>query len=323
MYIAFDSRISGSAIVNWLNYFCRSLKVGTVISVTGNPIMKTGTGKSYTALKMAELMDKEFVEDPENAVKHKVAFYPREFLEGLDYIEDQKAKGSGKPKIGQFIIMDEGEFTAPANLWYSFTNRAIHYALSTFRYLKAIACIVTPDLSFIDKKLRRHLILHCVTEKIIEGEDYPDIKVYVRPYQIITDHQGEKFYYIKPRMYDSSKERIVIIDKIKVSLPNEALIEAYEKKMLQFKRNLRKELIKSIEQFEKYQQSTEEKKDLKELANKILDNPQLRERLFIGGKVYPENVRYELEKEGIHLTFAEARMLCRIIKAMWSGEEDD
>ncbi|RLE43458.1 hypothetical protein DRJ16_03805, partial [Candidatus Woesearchaeota archaeon] len=183
--------------------------------------------------------------------------------------------------------------------------------------------IVTPSLSFIDKKIRQLIALHGYTEKALSEKGSDITEVYLNLYRVITDHQGEKFYYIKPRMYDSSKERIVIIDKIKVSLPNEALIEAYEKKMLQFKRNLRKELIKSIEQFEKYQQSTEEKKDLKELANKILDNPKLRERLFIGGKVYHENVRYELEKEGIHLTFAEARMLCRIIKAMWSGEEDD
>jgi len=322
MYIAFNREKGSSAIVNYCNFLLRKLRLGFVMSITGSPFLKMGTGKSFTALKIAELLDKEYLENPENAVQHKVAFYPREFLEALDYVESQTAQKSGKPRIGQVVIMDEAGITAPSSLWFSFSNRAIHYALSTFRYLKAVVIVVTPSISFIDRKIRQLIALHGYTEKAL-GEDGYITHVYLSIYRVLTDFYGEKIIYQKLTMYDRATKRFAIIDKIKVSLPNEALIEAYEKKMLRFKRNLRKELIKSIEQFEKYQQSTEEKKDLKELANKILDNPKLRERLFIGGKVYPENVRYELEKEGINLTFAEARMLCRIIKAMWSGEEDD
>jgi len=117
LHIAFSQ--PSEALKNTSNILLQ-LKVGIVTVIAGSTFLKTGTGKSYTALKIGELTDKEFSIE-------KVVYYPSEFLKVMDKVEE-----IGKP--GQIVVVDEGEITAPANLWYSWTNKAIAYNLATFRY---------------------------------------------------------------------------------------------------------------------------------------------------------------------------------------------
>ena len=306
MYIAFSK--PEEAIPKYFNFYLHRLKVGLVTVLTGSTFLKTGCGKSFTALRMGELIDEDFG-------IHKVAFFPREFLQILDAIEE-----SGKP--GQVVILDEGEISAPATLWYSFTNKAIHYTLSTFRYLRSMAIIVTPSFSWIDKRIRTLTSHWGYTEK----EYYPDkgnkIRVKLRLYRIKTDLFGEKIFFEKLRMYDQNKKGLVVFNEFVVKLPSEKLREEFLKKDKKFKADLRKELVREIEKFERYQKVTGGKKTLKDLeriAKKVVENPELRERLIIKGRVYPEHIRLAFPEED--LTFAEARIIARLVKKLWSGKK--
>lgn len=58
-------------LVRYHNY---RLKRGVNFLITGNPYLKTGVGKSYTALYIAEKNDKYFT------VKDRVAWTPKNFL---------------------------------------------------------------------------------------------------------------------------------------------------------------------------------------------------------------------------------------------------
>lgn len=295
------------ALAKYFHYFFFKLKVGLVSSIVGSTFLKTGTGKSYTALKLAELIDKDFSID-------KVVYYPSEFLSVMDKIEE-----TGEPS--QVVIVDEGEVTAPSSLWYSFTNKAIAYNLATFRYLRSMAIFVSPAFSWLDKKVRILTSHLGFCEKYFKGFDEKEKKpvVKLRLYRVTTDMIGEKIFFKKIRMFDRTRERVVSFRSFKVGLPSEDLIEAYEKKAIEFKRNLRKSLLKEIEKFEKYESGMpiEEKKDLKKLVDVALTKPLIRKELEEKGKVSTAIVRYEMGE--YNLTFAEASMLSKLLKTVWSG----
>lgn len=306
LHIAFSE--PNEALKKYFEYFFYKLRVGLVSVIAGSTFLKTGTGKSYTALKLGELIDKEFSIE-------KVVYYPSEFLKVMDKVEEY-----GKP--GQIVIVDEGEITAPANLWYSWTNKAIAYNLATFRYLKSMAIFVTPAMSWLDKKVRILTSHIGFTEKFLRGinieEDKPVVRL--RLYRIKTDLIGEKIFFQKIKMYDSTNQRLVTFRNFKVGLPSESLIEEYEKKSQDFKRNLRKGLVKEIEKFEKYESGLpeEERKDLNKLVQIALEKDLIREELQQKGRVSTNTVRFEMQE--YNLTFNEANMLAKILRKVWSGK---
>lgn len=306
MYIEFAH--PQEALPNYFHYYFEKQKVGLVTSIVGSIFLKTGTGKSYTALRLGELIDKDFNID-------KVVYYPREFLKVMDDVEE-----SGKPS--QVVVVDEGEITAPAQLWYSFTNKAIAYNLATFRYLRCMSIFVTPALSWLDKRVRILTSHIGFTEKFF-GDWKTGLKkttVHLRLYRITTDMIGEKIFFRKIRMFDTTNRKIVSFRRFVVSLPSEDLIEAYEKKARKFKKSLRKGLVKEIERFEKYQgrKVLEEKKDLKKLVDIAIERPLIRQELEEKGKVSTSVVRYEMSE--YNLTFREASMLAKLIKMLWKGK---
>jgi hypothetical protein len=246
MFLEFDK--VEEALPRYFDYFFHKIRVGLVTTIVGSTFLKSGTGKSYTALRLGELVDKEFNID-------KVVYYPSEFLTVMDKIEED-----GKP--GQVVVVDEGEVTAPASLWYSFTNKAIAYNLATFRYLRCMAIFVSPAFSWLDKRVRILTSHLGFCEKYFKGFDEPKVQpvVKLRLYRVTTDLFGEKIFLRKIRMFDRSSRRIVTFRSFKVGLPSEELIEAYEKKAQEFKRNLRKGLLKEIEKFEKYESGVVEEK---------------------------------------------------------------
>jgi hypothetical protein len=305
-HIAFQN--PEEALTKYFEHFFYKLKVGLVSTIVGSTFLKTGTGKSYTALRLAELIDEDFNLE-------KVVYYPREFLSVMDKVEE-----NGKP--AQVVVVDEGEITAPANLWYSWTNKAIAYNLATFRYLRCMAIFVSPAFSWLDKKVRILTSHIGFSEKYWEdlaGREKKSI-VKLRLYRIKTDLFGEKIFFEKIKMFDNSANRMVSFRDFKVNMPSEDLIEAYEKKSREFKQGIRKSLIKEIEKFEKYESGkAEEKKDIRNLVDIALQKPLIRKELEEKGKVAGAVIKYDMAE--YNLTNVEAGMLAKIIKTVWSGKK--
>lgn len=297
MYIAFSK--PEEALKDYFYYFFNGLKVGLITSITGSPFLKSGTGKSYTAGKLGEVLDPEFDID-------KVVYYPKEFLEVSDRIEE-----IGKPC--QVQVIDEGEITAPAYLYHTFTNKAIFYSLATFRYLRAMAIFVTPSFQWIDKRIRTLVSHWGYTEKQMVTGSKAEVKL--RLYRVKTDLFGDKIYFNKITMYDRSINRLVTFKEFKVGLPSESFIEAYEKKARKFKQDLRKRLIPELEKWERYQ-FVEEQKPIKEIIEEIAgDKIIINELITNRGKLDPDLIREKYKG----LTYREARRVKRLVERMWSG----
>lgn len=292
----------------YFNHYFDGLKIGLVTSITGGTGLKTGTGKSYTSLRMGEILDDDF-----NI--NKVSFSPREFLMNMDAIE-----ASGKP--GQILTMDEGEIAAPSNLWYSFSNKAISYSLATFRYLRSMAIFVTPSLFWIDKRVRT-LTSHWGYSTMYLQARTPIVDLHL--YRLKTDLFGEKIFFKKLTFYDPLEKRELIASSFKVGLPSQELIDAYEKKSMLFKKNIRASLVADIDKIERTNAATAEKEStkaqpIKVFTDKLLANQDVQAVLKEKGKVDAALVRFVLQDV---VSQNMAVNLSRAVNLLWTRKPMD
>jgi hypothetical protein len=296
MYISFDK--PEEALKKYFNYYFNGLKIGLVTSITGSPFLKTGTGKSWTAGKLGEILDKDFSID-------KVVYYPKEFLQVADKIEE-----IGKP--AQVMVTDEGEITAPAYMYYSFTNKSIFYSLATFRVLRAMNIQVTPSFMWLDKRIRTLVSHWGYTEKSLKANR---TVVKLKLYRVKTDLFGEKIYFNKITMFNKEIQRLVTFKDFIVSPPSEEFQVAYEKKAYEFKSNLRKRLIPELEKWEAYQ-FAEETKDIHGIVNEIAGNKEIINQLVTQrGRLDIDLIKEKYPK----LKFSEAKRVKRLVEKLWSG----
>lgn len=191
----------------------------------------TGSGKSYSALRLAELIEPGFSVD-------QVCFTPQEFMELLN---------SGKLKRGSVIILDEAGVAANSRNFQSATNKALHFVAQTFRSSNYCVIYCMPDFGFLDLGVRKlcHVILST------RGIDYKRKLVYVKPLMIENNPQTGKVYMKYPRYKPQpSSRRVIAITKLAVHKPNEALIEAYEARKMTFNKKLQADILRMLHQKE-------------------------------------------------------------------------
>ena len=295
-----------------IKYFTHRLRMGICMSITGSPMQKCGCGKSLTAIGIGSMIDPDF------SMK-KVALSPGEFLQGIDEFENNKDCHK-RIKPGQVVVLDEGEISAPSSLWFSFTNRAIFYSLATFRHLNGVAIICTPSLKWIDSRMRTLMTFWGYTNKDLDPMNGDKISVKMRLYRVSTDLFGEQFFFGKIKAYDGVNKRLCIFKEFDVKLPDPELVKEYEEKSDIQKKALRKDLLKDVLKFEKLSSYSEtaEAVSLETLAQKVIDNPELRQTLFAGKGLSAPLLRVAMEREGHILKLGEAELLKKIILRMYN-----
>lgn len=130
---------------------------------------EAGSGKSYTALSLAEMIDAKFSID-------KVVYKPREFFETLD-----------KCKKGDVVVFDEAGVGIPARDWQTIQNKMLSYVLQTFRHRNIGLIMTTPSMNFIDKQIR--ILTHYVI-KVIRYHKYTkdtETVIYERNHDHVRD----------------------------------------------------------------------------------------------------------------------------------------
>jgi hypothetical protein len=174
---------------------------------------ETGSGKSYSAISLAKLIDKEFNID-------KLVFKADDFLKLLN---------SGKLKRGDCIIWDEAGVGLPSREWYSISNKAIGYLLQTFRNLNLAVIFTTPNLGYIDNQARCLFHSYIQTERI----DYKKNIAVCKLFFVDVDSKKGKVYYKYPRFNIQTPDgysKMVVIKELYIDKPTDDLIKAYELK---------------------------------------------------------------------------------------------
>lgn len=225
-------------LIAYLKHFCNTRKQGLLIAITGGRHMKTGEGKTFTALALLEELDPTFFID-------KIAMDATQFITIANHIED-----IGTPCQG--MMADEAEVMASNRSYYSIYNKALVDVGSTMRNLRCVAVLCLPKLDMVDKKLQ-HLVSHWgYVEKHVE--DGGQLKVRFYFYRLITNPLGKGEP--KPQkiiMWSQELRRKVSFDYFEVKLPSKKLMNAYLDLEKDYKRNLRDGLLEEIAIYEKSQ----------------------------------------------------------------------
>jgi len=181
---------------------------------------ETGSGKSYTALRIGESLDPTF-----NI--NRVVFTAAEFMALLN---------SGTLKEGSCIVWDEAGVGIPSREWYTISNKAINYVLQTFRHENLAVIFTTPTLSYIDSQSR--VLFHTYIEPL--HINYREEYVNTKWLNLQFNSRMQKQYYQYPVEKNNGKR--VTINRVWFYKPSPRLVKDYEEKKKDWAKNLKLEL---------------------------------------------------------------------------------
>lgn len=192
----------------------------------------TGSGKSYSAISLAEKIDPNFTAD-------RIVFTTLDFL---------KLVNSNLPP-GSVIIFDDAGLGIPAREWQATSAKIFGKLFQGFRYKNLIAMITVPNIAFIERQSR--MLMHLY----LEATDTQGIMKPFRPFFPFRGDDRLGFRY--PTMERGGREI-----KVKLSvydLPSQKIIQAYELKKKAYMEKTNREFQEEMEfALEKEQHKREE-----------------------------------------------------------------
>lgn len=227
---------------------------------------ETGSGKSWTGLKIGEELDPSFSID-------RVAFTAEEFAQMLNKDDIEK---------GQAIMFDEAGVGLKARNWYTEQNKKVIDVLQTFRFKNLFVIFTVPSAGFIDKNGRKLFHYLIETQKVLKEAGRVRCKMQRMEYSPKADIAGygakDGIYYKRPRVVKNG--RLCIVDKVEFGKPSVKLRHAYEKKSAKFKQ-------KVIEDLQAYFDAQRRKRQTSDQRNQeIIDKYLERGKKVTGAEVY-------------------------------------
>lgn len=130
-------------ILDEIQYRRKKVKQNMLVAV-GPP----GEGKSYFALRLAQIFDKKF--NP-----YQQIVFERTHLLWL--------LGPNTPlRMGQVIIVDEAQFVAGARRWYEDVQKDVMEHIEAIRSKGFIVIIITLHINLLDKIIRKYVLSHMI-----------------------------------------------------------------------------------------------------------------------------------------------------------------
>jgi len=188
----------------------------------------TGSGKSYTAIELARDIDPTFTAE-------RIVFSPVDFI--------KLTKSGLEP--GSVILWDEVGVAVSSRDWWTIQNKMIAFILETFRRDRVILIMTTPNISFIDKKIRA--LIHGFAETI--DKTFTGKFGFVKYFHIVVNLREGRMMYRYPRIRDKYGRIRVIQAKsslsgnMKFNKPPEELTIPYEMKKVGFTENIKDEAL--------------------------------------------------------------------------------
>jgi len=210
--------------MNWLTEVVRKRIFNQNKNWLAIIVGETGSGKSYSGLKLCEMIDPGFNID-------RVVFSAEEFMKVLN---------SGNLTKGSAVMWDETGVGLSAREWYSISNKAVNYVLQTFRRDNLAVVFTVPSMDFIDIQLRKLFHAYIETLSINRTENC----VWVKFMNIQYSPRFDRVYFKYPRVKVNG--RIVVVNRVKIYKPSEQLVEQYEEKKKQFCERLKLEVEKTV-----------------------------------------------------------------------------
>jgi len=200
----------------------------------------TGLGKSLACIKMALAIQPDWS-------LNNLVFRAKDFLHLIN---------SKNLKHGDVIVWDECGVEFDARTFYSVFNRMVSYVLQTFRHRNLVVFFNTPHESLVDVNLKR--LFHYQFEAC--GIDYKKGISVFKCFEIEATHRTKttQIYYKYPRGKGEDGGTYPIT-RIEISLPPQDIINAYEKKKIQFTEWLNKRAEEEVKEAERSKEATKPK----------------------------------------------------------------
>lgn len=181
---------------------------------TGEP----GLGKTYAALRLAEMLDKNFT------IKQIVFKFEDLVALVIEYakeLENSKYNGYWKNRPRKVIIFEEAQEDMNSASWQSANNKRFNKLLSSWRTYGFIVLFTSPEKTFIDKRNRTLLHMEIsMKKKIIK-----DKITIAKPKFIVKNFEPGHFLQMKVR----GTGELVPYESLISELPKtEGLIDEYE-----------------------------------------------------------------------------------------------
>ena len=211
---------------------------------------QTGTGKSYSAISIAKIIDEKFTND-------QIVYTPEQFMSLLN---------SGVLKKGSAIVFDEAGVGIPNRDWYTIQNKLVSYVLQTFRHKNLAVIFTTPSLDFIDIHTRKLFHAYIETKSINREIE----TVICKWFEIEHISRFGKTYFRYPILKNGNK--ILKIKMISIPKPPEDLVELYEKSKIEYTKVLGLDAEKTIRTTREKIVPKLTRDTILDWANKIPDN---------------------------------------------------
>jgi len=186
-----------------------------------------GSGKSWTSLKIAELIDPSFDAD-------RVMFDPHSFMEQLTAWKDQ-----GETR-GKMIVVDEAGVGIGSRSWYDKDQIQLNKVLQVIRSENMGMIFTLPRLSELDSQTRGRLRAMIKMDNIKPGQ-YADVR-YLR-WQPARDERS-KVYRKYPILRNGASRKK--IRRLRFGPPSQELVNAYESRKDTFQQKLYEDTTEQI-----------------------------------------------------------------------------
>ena len=203
---------------------------------------KTGAGKSFAAISLAEDIDPNFSVD-------NIAVSTKEMVEIIT---------SGNLKKGAALVLDEAGVNYSSKNWMKRENKYLGELFQTFRYLNYALLLNLPHVKFMDVTERR--LVHAGF--VMKGINRKAKVSYAQPRIFKTNPfaEKEKFGFSYP-IVRYPNGRFYVVKTLYFKLPTKKMRLAYLEKKKEWNEKLQDKVKRSIV----YGENVEEKKKAKEL----------------------------------------------------------
>jgi len=215
----------------------------------------TGSGKSYSALSLAETLDPSFTID-------RIVFSPQDFMRIFD---------DDKIKKGQMVIWEEAGVTIGARDFQTKVNKAINYFIQSFRSKNTGVIFTLPSMMMLDAQVRNlaHTLMQPVS--IDKENKLAIIRLYEIQHNPLTGETYQK--YIRAVVNGG----VYKVNRVAVRIPSHELRKEYELKKESFLKQLAKDTLDKLtpESEKNGNNGMSDEQFILECAEKVLGNEQV------------------------------------------------
>ncbi len=215
---------------------------------------QTGSGKSYSALSLAKLLDPTFS-------AKRVAFNFKHFM---DIVSELAGKGTQ----GEAIIWDETGIDLDSRKFYSTVNILANKILQTFRSDRFNVIFTVPDASFVDTRTRK-LFHHVIETKTILRDSGRCVTTWYESHRSASADKERMWH---PRLVFEGKRHV--LKDILIPKPPQDIIKEYEELKSEFNKNL-KEFVQGEIEDVKAIQPKKSMDDLRDLMKRVIEGGEL------------------------------------------------